>query len=196
MVDSDSLFVQSNIELKLSVLDAMANLLENIPIDKLTVSKICDEAGTSRSAFYRNFDDKYSVALWHIKFAHTQGVDQIGRTLPWYEGYLYTEMAFAPYRRFYQAVSKTDDYKSIDKKSPHFRKQTFIETLTKYHHARISPHLLFEIEAVTAMEVAILPRWRDEHPEISIEDKCRWMTDLVPPDLLSLLNTPAQPGRV
>lgn len=70
--------ILSNAETKLDVVNAMADLMEITPLEKLTVSQICKASGISRSSFYRCFEDKYAVAQWHIQFVHLNGVDQIG----------------------------------------------------------------------------------------------------------------------
>lgn len=105
----EKLGILSNAETKLNVVNAMADLMETTPLEKLTVSQICKASGISRSSFYRCFEDKYAVAQWHIQFVHLNGVDQIGRTLSWYEGYFRTEADFVKYKRFYAGASKKSD---------------------------------------------------------------------------------------
>lgn len=62
----EKLGILSNAETKLDVVNAMADLMETTPLEKLTVSQICKASGISRSSFYRCFEDKYAVAQWHI----------------------------------------------------------------------------------------------------------------------------------
>lgn len=40
---------------------ALIKLMENKPIDKITISEICDKAGVARASFYRNFESKHEV---------------------------------------------------------------------------------------------------------------------------------------
>lgn len=46
---------------------ALANLLQRVPFDKLTVDQICAEALLHRSSFYRYFHDKYDLLEQLIK---------------------------------------------------------------------------------------------------------------------------------
>lgn len=125
-----------------------------------------------------------------MRYVHSQGVDEIGRSLSWYEGYYRSEVGFAWYKDFYTHASKTNDLNSIDYTAPQFRKETLVETITKYHHRKMTPKLEFEVEALVAMEVAMLPWLQVNGREVSIEEKCRWMIDIVPRELFELLNTP------
>lgn len=190
MASYDKLSLVENVDVRHKVVKAMDRLLGETPIDKLTVNAICKEAGMSRSAFYRYFDDKYAVAQWHMRYVHSQGVDEIGRTLTWYEGYYRSEIGFAWYKNFYLQASKTSDFNSIDKTAPRYRVETLTETITKYHRKKMTPKLEFEVEALAAMEVAMLPWLKVDGEEVSIEEKCCWMVDIVPKDLFELLNTP------
>ncbi len=148
----EKLGILSNAETKLDVVNAMADLMETTPLEKLTVSQICKTSGISRSSFYRCFEDKYAVAQWHIQFVHLNGVDQIGRTLSWYEGYFRTEADFVKYKRFYAGATKKSDYNTIDESIPRCRKETLIETIRDYHGKKLTTKLFFEIEALAAME--------------------------------------------
>ena len=187
----EKLGILSNAETKLDVVNAMADLMETTPLEKLTVSQISKTSGISRSSFYRCFEDKYAVAQWHIQFVHLNGVDQIGRTLSWYEGYFRTEADFVKYKRFYAGATKKSDYNTIDESIPRCRKETLIETIRDYHGKKLTTKLFFEIEALAAMEFKTLPWWHDDakYP-VTLEQKCQWMCELVPRDLFDMLNQP------
>ncbi len=183
--------ILSNVQTKLAVVDAMTELMGTTPLEKLTVKQICDASGISRSSFYRCFEDKYSVAQWHIQFVHLNGVDQIGRTLSWYDGYFRTEADFVKYKQFYAGASKKSRYNAIDQSIPQCRKDTLIETLRDYHGKKLTTKLLFEIEALAAMEYRTLPWWHeDAKHSVTLEEKCKWMCELVPHDLFEILNKP------
>ena len=44
-----------------ALFDALYRLMLDIPIDKITVSQILEEAHVSRSGFYRRYKDKYDL---------------------------------------------------------------------------------------------------------------------------------------
>lgn len=189
-----NLQIHANIEFKLAAVKAFAALLEETSLDKITVNDICVRASISRSAFYRNFENKYSVAQWHLCYVHSQSTNLIGRTFSFYNGYLLAEMMFSQYQHFYECISQKQVYSSLSQFSNQTRKEALIETLREFHHQNITPRLLFDIEALVAIESAMLPQWRSD--EVSLEDKCKWMVELVPRPLIRLLDAPSNPSTI
>lgn len=49
---------------KKALADSLKELLRAAPFDKISVSDICENAGTSRRNFYRHFPDKYALLVW------------------------------------------------------------------------------------------------------------------------------------
>ncbi|WP_170311660.1 TetR/AcrR family transcriptional regulator C-terminal domain-containing protein [Vallitalea okinawensis] len=48
------------------LLDALASLIEEQPIEKITVTDICDKAMVHRTTFYKHFEDKYHLLRYGI----------------------------------------------------------------------------------------------------------------------------------
>lgn len=46
------------------IVDAACRVFRQYPFDRVTVQKIIDEAGVSRSSFYKYFKDKFDVVEW------------------------------------------------------------------------------------------------------------------------------------
>lgn len=82
----------NNADLRLRVLRAITQ-----PIDDMTVSRICENAGISRQTFYTHFDSKFDIVYWYLSVAEVRYLYEIGRTLTLDEGligffeYLYAE---------------------------------------------------------------------------------------------------------
>ncbi|WP_165047151.1 MULTISPECIES: TetR/AcrR family transcriptional regulator [unclassified Adlercreutzia] len=189
---TDSLQIYVNAETKLAVVEALAALLEDTDIEKVTVDSLCERANISRSTFYRNFDNKEAVTQWHLQFVHSQSTDEIGRSLSFYNGYLLAEMMLSRYESLYESVAQHQLYNSLSRFATETREKALRTTLQNYHHQRVTPQLEFEIEALVAMEIAMLPQWRIAG--VSLEDKCHWLTDLVPRTLFRLINEPVRPS--
>lgn len=52
---------------KESLSEAAARLLHQIPLSKISVTRLCKEAGVSRNAFYRNFEEVQDVLTARIE---------------------------------------------------------------------------------------------------------------------------------
>ncbi len=49
------------------LLDSMKELLNTVSFDRLRVQQICENAGTSRSVFYKYFTDKFDLAYYEYE---------------------------------------------------------------------------------------------------------------------------------
>ena len=52
-------------ETKLRFAQALRELMDEKPLDKISVIEIAERAGVSRKAFYNHFADKYDLLNWH-----------------------------------------------------------------------------------------------------------------------------------
>ncbi len=183
----------SNYNNKMEIVYAMNDLMEAIPFDKLTIAEICSQAKISRATFYRYFDNKYSIAQWHCDCVYSKGLNQIGRTLSWYEGYYISEAEFAEMRDFYCRVGKTGNYNALDIYAVRARIESITETLTRFDHVTLTPKLIFQIQAVSNCEVVMMPKWHYGEINATLEELCTYMVSMVPHDLFALLDTPLNP---
>ena len=188
--------VFSNADIKMAVVDAMDELMRETPIDRLSVSKICDKADISRATFYRYFTDKFSVVQWLWKFVMAQGANEIGRTLSFYDGYYASEVLILErYYDFFAHAAKSNDYNSLDRFAPRLRKEVFERTITKHFKREYTEHMRFLVYVTAEMETRLFPMWHYGDIDCSIEEICQWMTECVPRELFDLLNDPINPVR-
>ena len=188
--------VFSNADIKMSVVDAMDELMRTTPIDRLSVSKICEVSGISRATFYRYFTDKFSVVQWLWKFVMAQGANEIGRTLSFYDGYHASEVLILErYYDFFANSAKSNDYNSLDRFAPRLRKEVFERTITKHYNLEFTEHLRFMVYVTAEMETSLFPMWHYGEIDCTIEEVCQWMTECVPRELFDLLNEPLNPIR-
>ncbi|MBQ9000961.1 MAG: TetR/AcrR family transcriptional regulator [Eggerthellaceae bacterium] len=186
----------SNADIKMSVVDAMDELMREKPIDRLSVASICENAGISRATFYRYFTDKFSVVQWLLKYVMAQGANEIGRTLTFYDGYYTSEVLILErYYDFFANSAKSNDYNSLDQFSPRLRKEVFERTITKHYKLEYTEHMRFMVNATVEMETSLFPMWHYGEIDCTIEEACQWMVECVPRELFNLLNEPINPIR-
>lgn len=185
----------SNIDIKISVVNAMQKLMDTTHIDRLSVSRICEEAEISRATFYRYFTDKFSVVQWLLKYVMAQGANEIGRTLSFYDGYYATEALVLERYDFFANAAKSNDYNSLDRFSPRFRKEVFERTITKHFGQEYTEHLRFMVYVTVEMETNLFPQWHYGDIDCTMEELCTWMCECVPRKLYDMLNTPINPIR-
>lgn len=185
----------SNTEIKMAVVDAMDELMRETPIDRLSVSRICEEADISRATFYRYFTDKFGVVQWFNKYVMAQGANEIGRTLSFYDGYYTSEAMILDRYEFFTNAAKSNDYNALDKFSARFRKEVFERTITKYYNREYTERMRFLVSATVALETSLFPQWHYGKIDCTLEEACQWMTECVPRELFDLMNDPINPVR-
>ncbi len=185
----------SNAEMKIAVVDAMDELMRETPIDRLSVSKICERADISRATFYRYFTDKFGVVQWLNKYVMAQGANEIGRTLSFYDGYHTSEAMILKRYDFFTNAAKSNDYNALDKFAARFRKEVFERTITKYYDREYTEHMRFLVSATVEMETSLFPQWHNGKIDCTLEEACQWMTECVPRELFELMNEPINPVR-
>jgi AcrR family transcriptional regulator len=93
--------------------EAAYQLLQNTPIDSLTISELVDKAGISRATFYRHFKDKYDL----VNAIHLRVLQ--GTLLRYFEGAGFQEVvsatwaAFTRHKRFYRNALTSRDVNSL-----------------------------------------------------------------------------------
>ncbi len=112
----------SNFELRARILQVVSRCLDDVPLEKLTISMICERARISRPTFYRQFSDRYDVFNWLLRTTMTSSLAQVGVVFSWRDAlerfchameanrdlsakYLAERGAFSSYQRFIEYLA-------------------------------------------------------------------------------------------
>lgn len=177
-----------DIQTKLDIVSALTNLLENTPFEQVTINEICKMAHISRSTFYRHFESRDAIPLWHIEHLFRIGSFEIGRTRTWYEGHLITLAAMNRWALLYQRLELPNGCAPLRKYSTKSHVDNLKETLTKYHRVALTKRLEFQVETFAKTRTDITKKWVfrgfDPEPRIFAE----YTNSVVPAELFSLLD--------
>ena len=177
---------------KMLVLKALEQLLDEKPLEKISVKEICARAHLSRSMFYTYFDNKISIIEWYLEFAIGEGVGKIGINCGWLEGHLATTKAFADYHRVFRTVLNSEEGEGLTKTFHSFRRAAMTNAL-KARGIKMTPKLGFQIDALVAGGLEANKRW---YEELSFEEMAEFMVSITPPDLYEALEKPINPKRL
>ncbi len=153
-------------------------LYEQSGIDRVSIRAVCEEAGISRTMFYRYFDDKYQV-LESIEDELIEGMRQINRRL--------VDVPLNEYRRGEPFPVFVDTARYIRSQEAYFRpllnvhgdpqfifrwkKQIRADVRQKFVHDSITT---FNLDVVTelfaAAIVGLYTYWFFENPALSCEE--------------------------
>ena len=190
MHTKEELAYLNHLETRLALCDAFEELMKTESIDKISVSKICQQAGVSRATFYRIFQDKFEVVQWAIRYVHSKGADLIGKELTWEEGFYESEIAIVRHLDFFREAAKSTDYNSLDLYTPRTRKAVLCATVTDCYHQKLTPKMLFMIDAAVNAETTMLPCWHRGEYDCTLREMCSWVTECIPKELYELLKEP------
>lgn len=186
-------YTSPNFNTKMKIVESLDALAQEANFEQVSILQICERAGISRSTFYHHFCDKNAVLQWHSSIVYEAGIDQIGRTLTWFEGHLLTTRGLERYRNLYYRAGYSNEYGSIKPFFVRHRIDTLKETLAEYQNVPLTTLLEFQICATAAAESAMANRRYAGEFSMSTKEFCTLMTTIVPRDLYQILQEPANP---
>ncbi len=176
---------------KMRILNALDSLVgPDLPFRKVKVSALCREAGISRTQFYTYFDSIDAIPTWHSRIAHEAGIDRIGLTMNWQEGYLSTAREYVAHRNLYNSVADQLDIGSPYAASLRHRKDQLTYNVIQ-NGIEITPLLAFQINAYPVLEFSVFTEWNRGRIDLPLREFCRYNATLVPRELFEALDNPA-----
>lgn len=85
---------------KMRLVHALRTLMETTPIDKVQVTRLCEEADVGRTTFYDNFDSVFGVAIWYWDRVVDETLGCVGTSLS----------AFEAHERLFLRLSQERDF--------------------------------------------------------------------------------------
>lgn len=175
-------------EHRMKIVAATDALMERQSFESLSVKQICEEGSISRSTFYRYFSDKYHVIQWHSDLIASMGLFEIGRSLSWHEGFLFTIQGHKDFERLYIQASRAKGYNSLGRHAERARKENLIETITKHKSIELTDELLMQITALSISETMIMTRWMKKGMAKSPLEMADLLITIIPCGLYNLLS--------
>jgi len=167
-------------EAKIEILEAMCRLCETRPFSRLSVVDIAREAGISRSSFYYHFSDRNDAVQWLSRSAFANGIDQIGRTLSWFDGHFATTRTLQPFKPLIVAAAQDSGYSGAEMSYLRHRRANLYETLS-LRDVETTDELLFQIEALAASEQHLTSTFiRGELGDMPARRFCELLVGIVP----------------
>ncbi|MGI6033029.1 MAG: TetR/AcrR family transcriptional regulator [Coriobacteriales bacterium] len=174
-------------QMKLAIIGAFDELSKTRPFSRLGVAAVAKKLGISRSTFYYHFKDRNDAVRWISVRAFEQGIDQIGRTLTWFEGHLVTTRMLCEYRHLITAAAEDISYSGAALFYRRYRTATLEQTL-KMRGIELDEDLSFQIAALAAAEQQMTVSFiRGDFGEMSAPSFCKRIASIVPQDLKDAL---------
>ena len=173
---------------KMRVVAALDELVGEKDYEKIHVSEICERAEISRSTFYHHFEDKNAILQWHSVIAYKAGIDEIGRTLTWYQGHLITSQFLARYTNLYAVSGRGRDYGNVRQFFTRYRTECLRETVTDFIGAELTDEIDFQIQTTAVLEAAMADERYNGKITLDVETYCKRLVRCIPRELYELTN--------
>ena len=175
--------------IKLHLVEAADRLLADTAFDKLTVSAICAEAATSRSTFYRHFDDKYGLVQWVWDIPASRCFAESEDRFDWHRDNL-RMMEFAQKfpALFSAALAARDDYNSCINYGYRQRVAYLENLILTRNPSLLTEDIRFQISFFVRAESIVVGEWMRNGLKDPPERLARRIKQCVPDELRALVD--------
>ena len=178
----------SDYDIKMQIVAALADLMKSSPLEKITVKSICDRAGISRTTFYNHFKDKYDVIQWHALLIAKISIYQGGRTMSLHDAYTKNFNEMLKYRDFYVTTYRSKKFSDARKNIVEARRQSILQTIKDYKHVEPSESLMFKIDYVSNAEPEMVANWIIDGMVTPVDTMVDLLLEVLPKDLRKLMD--------
>lgn len=192
---ADSVYASQGINTKMRIVASLGELCEDSSYDQVNIMQICDKSDISRSTFYHHFHDKNAILQWHSSLSYEMGIDQIGRTLPWFEGHLITTVILEKYLTLYYRAGFSQEYSGVRPSFVRNREKSLTETITKWHRIEMTDQLGFQVKATAALESSMANLRYSGENTMPPEQYCQQLVNALPRAIFEILDKPTDPAE-
>lgn len=163
--------------------NALAILLQDKKIDKISVSQITKQCGMTRPIFYHYFKDKYDLVLWVYKKDYEQLLSKQPEFMIYIDLFFQLILFLKNKRSFYKRVLNSNDINSLT----NYITAKIIEdmcSIVKYTAGfDAAEELLFLIKLYAHTVSQEISTTFACDGDTSSENICHWLVDAMPPML-------------
>lgn len=179
--------LQKSNALRLKLAMALATILKSTSLEQVRITALCEIAGVSRTTFYNLFDNIDDLCLWTIHNVAQHGLEDIGRTMSWEEGYYLFFQRVLDVRELYVALSThaTRDYyqqHAIEK-----RYETLVESVRMRTGSKPFTKEKLEIRQFVEAETMVVMNWMTSKMSAPIGSLVTTIISMVPRHLYEAL---------
>lgn len=92
---------------------SIKEIMETVPLDKITVKEIVENCGTTRQTFYRNFMDKYDLVNWYFDKIVQNTIREMGHSLTFKEGLIKKFECILEDKYFFNSAFSSSDFNNL-----------------------------------------------------------------------------------
>ena len=171
---------------KLTIANALLELLKRKPLCKITVTQITQEAKLTRQTFYRNFEDKEALVNWYFEKLCLQSFKEMADQVTLKEA-LFKKFSFiASQSTFFKEAFKEDDYNSLT----NYDYRCIYDFYKKKMEQKVSidAELDFLLQMYCHGSIEMTKQWVENNMYLPIETLVEMLIESMPSRLKNYLN--------
>lgn len=172
---------------KLALAESIKELMKTIPLDRITVTNIVNNCGTTRQTFYRNFKDKYDLVNWYFDLIVQRTIKQMGVSLTLRQGLVKKFTFMLEDKDFFKSALASADYNNL----MNYDYQCifdFYHTVAK-KNGKLDDHILFLLKFYCHGSMDMTADWVNHDMKESPEQMAKLLIDAMPDALHPYLKT-------
>ena len=142
--------MQKQIETRLRIVDALAELMHECPLEKVKVSHLCEHLGVSRATFYEYFRDIFNVPTWFWDDLMNQSLYRMGIDQGLFEAHLKKFNLLVQHKDFFVHAFRCIGYNSVCEHGGRAVKEHILENATTNIGRPLTEQELLEVDFFVA----------------------------------------------
>lgn len=105
--------MNKGMETRLRFVEALSELMETCPLERVKVSHLCERMGVSRATFYEHFRDIFDVPTWFWDYLMSQSLYRMGIDQTCFDAHLKKFNLLLDNKEFFVHAYRCADYNSV-----------------------------------------------------------------------------------
>lgn len=169
--------------MKYRLAQAMKSCMKQAPLEKITVSELVEECGTTRQTFYRNFKDKYDLINWYFDKILLESFEHMGEGRTIYEGLVNKFHYIQEEKIFFKAAFKNNEQNNLREHDFELILAFYTERIKKRTGQALPERIRLLLEMYCSGSIFMTARWVLGYIKTTPEMMAKLLVDAMPLEL-------------
>ncbi len=175
------------IKTKYKLANSLKNLVENYPLEKITVKDIVDGCGLTRQTFYRHFEDKFALVNWYFEILVQDSFKTMNEKNTLAQALENKFQFIEREERFFQVAFQMDSFQSLIEYDYRYILQFYTDIIIHKTKTHLSPELQFSLELYCRGSISQTVGWIKQKNRPTPKEMAELLQGALPNNLRDLL---------
>lgn len=173
-------------QIKLRLANTIKQCMKTGTADKITVSQIVSQCGTTRQTFYRNFRDKNDLINWYFEKLLLESFEHMGEGKTINEGLIKKFRFIRQEQEFFTKAFKMDEQNCLREYDYQLILQFYMNRIREKTREELDSKMQFLLEMYCQGSVYMTIKWVLSGMKLSPEELSDNLVKAIPPELSML----------